>query len=201
MQKLSIIIPSDTIHIKGDIKMDTKSNISKTKDIVLNALLVSLVFVATYFIQIRLPISVNGGLIHMGNVALFSIAIVFGPKKGAIAGAFGMGLFDILSGWLSWAPFTFIIRGLMGYLIGYFAFKGKKAGKPIFYSVIGILLSSVFMIAGYYLTEVILYGNYVAPLTSIAGNITQLVIGLATSIPVSIALDRVNPYKELISHE
>lgn len=181
--------------------MDTKSNVSKTKDLVLNGLLIALVFVATYFIQIRLPISVNGGLIHMGNVALFSIAIVFGPKRGAIAGAFGMGLFDILSGWLSWAPFTFIIRGIMGFIIGYFAFKGKKAGKAVLYSIVGILIASIFMIGGYYLTEVILYGSWAAPLTSIAGNITQLVIGLATSIPVSVALDKVNPYKEAIHFE
>ncbi|MGB3367325.1 MAG: ECF transporter S component [Acidaminobacteraceae bacterium] len=181
--------------------MDTKSNVSKTKDLVVNGLLIAIVFVATYFIQIRLPISVNGGLIHLGNVALFSIAIVFGPKKGAIAGAFGMGLFDILSGWISWAPFTFIIRGVMGYLIGYFAFKGKKAGKPLLYSIVGMLIASVFMILGYYLTEVILYGSYLAPLTSIAGNITQLVIGITTSIPASLALDKINPHKELASYE
>ncbi len=181
--------------------MDTKRNLSKTKDIILNGLLIAIVFVATYFIQIRLPISVNGGLIHMGNVALFAIAIVFGPKKGAIAGAFGMGLFDILSGWLSWAPFTFVIRGLMGFIIGYFAFKGKKADKSTFYSVLGIFLASIFMIIGYYFTEFILYGDLFSPLNSIPGNITQLVIGLVTSVPVSIALEKVNPYKELASYE
>lgn len=180
--------------------MKTNNKIS-TKDIVINGLLVAIVFVATYFIQLRLPISVNGGLIHMGNVALFAIAIVFGPRKGAVAGAFGMGLFDVLSGWLSWAPFTFIIRGVMGYIIGYFAFKGKEKSKGVLYSVIGILVSSVWMIVGYYITEVILYGNLFAPVTSIPGNITQLVIGLIAAVPVSIALEKVNPYKEKLSYE
>ena len=29
-----------------------------------------------------------------------------------------MGLFDLLSGWTAWAPFTLIIVGLMGYAVG-----------------------------------------------------------------------------------
>ena len=60
----------------------------------------------------------NGGLIHLGNVPLFIAAFVYGKKTGAIAGAFGMGLFDLLSGWALWAPFTFIIVGAMGFLAG-----------------------------------------------------------------------------------
>lgn len=54
--------------------------------------------VATCFINIRLPIG-QGGLIHLGNVPLFLIAILFGKKIGALAGAFGMGLFDLMGGW------------------------------------------------------------------------------------------------------
>ena len=34
------------------------------------------------------------------------VSILFGPKKGAVAGAIGMGLFDLISGWTLWAPFT-----------------------------------------------------------------------------------------------
>jgi uncharacterized membrane protein len=82
---------------------------SKTRDLVESALLIALVFVATRFVNIRLPIAINGGLIHTGNAMLFLSAIVFGKKKGAIASGFGMAIFDILSGWLAWAPFTFVI--------------------------------------------------------------------------------------------
>ena len=62
----------------------------KTKDLIITSLLISLVFVATFFINIRLPIAANGGLVHLGSAMLFIIAILFGPKKGAMAGAFGM---------------------------------------------------------------------------------------------------------------
>ena len=73
------------------------------------ALFIALTYVFTAFINIRLPITANGGLIHLGNVPLFICAIIFGKKSGAIAGGVGMGLFDLLSGWTAWAPFTLII--------------------------------------------------------------------------------------------
>ena len=75
----------------------TNKSKNQAKDFALNGVLIALVFIATYFIQIRLPISINGGLVHLGNVVLFTIAILFGRQKGAIAGAFGMGIFDVIT--------------------------------------------------------------------------------------------------------
>ncbi|MCX7920431.1 MAG: ECF transporter S component [Clostridia bacterium] len=163
---------------------------NKTKDVVISGLLIALVFVATYFIKFQLPFSLKGGLVHTGNVALFVAAIVFGKKKGAIAGAFGMGLFDVVSGWMSWAPFTFVIRGVMGYMIGSIAHARGRNGNNIVWNLVAIAISSVWMMFGYYMTEVILYGNWVAPLTSIPGNITQIVIGIIAGVPLAFALKK-----------
>lgn len=80
---------------------------SNTFDLILTAMLTALVFVATLLLNIKLPISANGGLVHLGTAMLFIASILFGPKKGAIAGAAGMGLFDLVSGWTLWAPITF----------------------------------------------------------------------------------------------
>jgi len=164
---------------------------NKTKDMVTSALLITLVLVATKFINIRLPISINGGLIHLGNVALFISAIVFGKKKGSIAGAFGMGLFDIISGWALWAPFTFIIRGVMGYIIGAISNASNRNGNSIIWNIIAILAGGVWMILGYYLTEVILYGNWISPITSIPGNITQLILGAILGLPLTKILIKI----------
>lgn len=73
-----------------------------TWDIAIAGVCVALTLVATAFINIRLPIAANGGLVHLGNVPLFMAAIIFGKRTGAVAGAFGMGLFDLLSGWTLW---------------------------------------------------------------------------------------------------
>ena len=163
---------------------------SRTRDLVNSALLVSLVFISTRFLNIRLPISINGGLIHLGNTMLFMSAIVFGRRKGAIAGAFGMAIFDVLSGWAAWAPFTFLIRGIMGYIVGSFANAKDREGNSLIWNITGITIAGVLMLIGYYITEVILYGNFISPVTSIPGNVIQLVVGALVGIPASAALKR-----------
>lgn len=161
----------------------TSPSMSKTKTLVINALFIALTLVATMFINIKLPIMGNGGLIHLGNVPLFIAAFVFGRKTGAIAGAFGMGLFDLISGWAVWAPFTFIIVGLMGYLAGLMAEKipGKKG---IVYSL-AVIVAMLIKIVGYYFAEVVLYGNWIQPFGSIPGNIMQVVLAGLIVIPLA----------------
>ena len=88
-----------------------------TKTMALAAVFTALTYVFTAFINIRLPITANGGLIHLGNIPLFIGAVVFGSSVGAISGGFGMALFDLLSGWTVWAPFTLVIVALMGYSV------------------------------------------------------------------------------------
>ena len=84
------------------------------------------------------------------------MAILFGKKTGAIAGGVGMGLFDLLSGWTAWAPFTFIIVGIMGYVVGAMTEKHDQYG----WKVAAIFAAFVIKIVGYYIAEIILYGTY-----------------------------------------
>ena len=165
-----------------------------TKDLVETALLTTLVFVATAFINIRLPILSSGGLVHLGNVILFAAAILFGKKKGAIAGAVGMAIFDLSSGWALWAPFTLVVRGIMGYIVGTIAYSNNKNGDNFLINILAVFVSGIWMIIGYYITEVILYGNLLAPVASIPGNITQLVVGLVLGLPLAKMLKRYTRY-------
>lgn len=144
------------------------------KTLVITALAIALTYVFTAFVNIRLPLVANGGLIHLGNVPLFVFAIIYGKKTGAIAGGIGMGLFDLLSGWTAWAPFTLIIVGLMGYVVG--AITEKK--KEYRWTVVAMLAALVIKIAGYYVAEGFIYGNWVAPITSIPGNVIQVVTAM-----------------------
>lgn len=161
----------------------TTKETTKTKVLVINALFIALTVVATMFINIRLPIMGNGGLIHMGNIPLFIAAFVYGRKTGAIAGAFGMGLFDIISGWALWAPFTFVIVGAMGYVAVLMA--EKMPGKKVFVYSMAVVAALVIKIVGYYFTEVVLYGNWIQPFGSIPGNVMQVVIAGLIVIPLA----------------
>lgn len=164
---------------------------SKVKFLTITAIAIALVYVFTAFINVRLPIAAAGGLIHLGNVALFIFAIIFGKKTGAVAGGIGMGLFDLLSGWGVWAPFTLLIVGLMGFEVG--LITEKKQGYV--WNIIAIVLAGVIKVVGYYIAEVIIYGNWAAPVASIPGNLVQIgvaaVIVLIVIEPLKKAANRI----------
>lgn len=146
----------------------------------LTAMSIVLVYVFTALVNIRLPIAANGGLIHLGNVPLFVAAILFGKKTGALAGGIGMGLFDLLSGWTLWAPFTLVTVGLMGFVVGLITQHRKKFSSYI----PAMVAACAIKIVGYYLAEGVIYGNWIAPAASIPGNLVQ--IGVAAGITLMI---------------
>lgn len=149
------------------------SSASRVHELILDAMLIALVFVATAVINIRLPFVGTGGLIHLGNVPLFIGALLFGKKSGMLAGAFGMGLFDLMGGWTAWAPFTFVIVGLMGYTVGWFA-ERKPIQNTFANDLLAMLLALVIKIVGYYLAEVFIIQSWALPLGSIPGNVVQV---------------------------
>lgn len=159
-----------------------QNHTSKAKALAIDGLFIALTCVVTAFINIRLPIMANGGLIHLGNVPLFIAAILFGKRTGALAGAVGMGLFDLLSGWAIWAPFTFVIVGFMGFTVG--AVTEKTNHKSYFWNVIALILAGIIKVIGYYIAEGIIYGNWVAPATSILGNVVQICVAAIIVLPI-----------------
>ena len=170
------------------IQNQTKTRV-KTFDLVLTAILSTLVLVTTMFINIKLPIG-QGGLIHLGTATLFIVAILFGPKKGALAGAIGMGLFDIFGGWIIWAPTTIIARALQGYIVGKIAWSNGHRGDSVKLNILAAVASIPVMLAVYYIGQGIMYNNWVAPLASIPGDIIQSIVGLLVAIPLCLALKK-----------
>ena len=160
-----------------------------TRTIIINGLFIGLTLLATMSINIRLPFMGNGGLIHLGNVPLFAAAIIYGRKTGAITGAFGMAMFDIISGWTAWAPFTFIICGAIGYAVG--IISEKSGGNAYLANTIAIVAACFIKVAGYYIAEVLLYGNLIAPLGSIPGNVMQIAVAGIIVIPVVDKLKKI----------
>ncbi len=148
---------------------------NRIQELVITALFIALVYVCTWQINVRLPFMGTGGLIHLGNVPLFIGAFLFGRRTGALCGAFGMALFDLMSGWAAWSPFTFVIVGLMGYTVGWFSEKQPVKNVHV-NNLAAILAAIIIKVTGYYFAEVILYHNWIAPFGSIPGNILQVAI-------------------------
>ena len=163
---------------------------SQIRDLAITAVSIVLVYVFTAVVNIKLPIAAAGGLIHLGNVPLFVAAILFGKRTGMIAGGIGMGLFDLLSGWTLWAPFTLVIVGCMGFVVG--LVTEKKKSFPFY--VLAMILACIIKFVGYYIAEGIIYGNWIAPAASIPGNLVQ--IGVAAVVTLII----IEPLRIAASH-
>lgn len=155
------------------------------------AILIALTTVMTMVIQI--PTVGTNGYINLGDMVVFLGALILGKKGGFIVGGFGSAMADLLLGYAHYAPITFIVKGLEGYIAGSI-FKtdiGKK--RPIIATTIG----GLFMAFGYYIAEIFLYGGKAA-LVSIPGNIAQGLVGAITSVLLFKGLEKTDIMKERI---
>lgn len=157
-----------------------QQSLGHTKQLVYAALVIALVFICTSFLNLRLPIAANGGLVHLGNVPLFVIAILYGRRFGALAGGIGMGLFDVVGGWFLWAPFTLVIVGLMGYTVG--AICEKRRTMTAY--VLALVTACLIKVVDYYGAEGIIYGNWLVPMASIPGNLVQISVAAVIVLPI-----------------
>jgi uncharacterized membrane protein len=136
------------------------------------AIFVALTFVVTRFTVI--PIPATKGFFNLGEVVIYVAAIIFGPKVGLLAGGIGSALAD-LSAAPQFAPFTLVIKGLEGYLVGRLAQNAR--GVPVAAMIIG----GASMIAGYFAAEVLFARTLgIAPVPAAA-------VGLALSeVPFNV---------------
>ena len=168
--------------------METKSHVQK---IVMAAMMMCLVMIATVFI--RVPIPGTQGYVHLGDSMVFLSVLILGWKYGAVASAFGGLLADVLGGAAAWAPWTFVIKGVMAVILGLIAMKLSERssisrGRFIFGEAAGMVVAGIFMVAGYYLAEGVMYGNWLAPVIGIPWNIGQFVVGMVIVIVLATAL-------------
>lgn len=171
----------------------------KTQDIVQTGLFAALIFLATS--SVRVPVMPGGGLIHTGTVILFIVAVCFGPVKGALAGSIGMALFNLTTEWAVWAPYTFVIRIVMGYLIGAIAnWKGAE-GRSWKLNVAALLLSAIWFLPTTYIAQLMILGpgtSWLLPIGAIPGNVAQLVLALAIGLP---AIPRINRVRDKVLYK
>lgn len=150
----------------------------KTKKIVLSALLASLVCVATMLIKIPSPLK---GYLNLGDCVVLLSGWVLSPVYGFLTAGIGSALADIFSGYIIYAPATFVIKGLMA-LVAYFTCR-VISGKlnNIISRIISGTLAEILMVGGYFVFEGFLYG-FIPSLVNIPANAMQGVAGLILGI-------------------
>jgi len=152
-----------------------------TRSLSFLALFIAFTAVATY---LHIP-GPSTSYFNLGEVAIYTIALTFGGRAGAVAGGVGSALMDIILGYSIWAPFTFVIKGLEGLVVGKIA-GGEKSGMDR--KIFAIVVGGNIMIIGYALTKAFLL-SWAVVLPEIGIDFAQMLIGGVVAIPLSHHLD------------
>ena len=137
----------------------------------MTALMMGLIMVMTFII--RIPVPATQGYIHLGDCMIFLAVLVLGWKHGAIAAGVGSAMADLIGGYAIYAPVTLVV-------------DFSRSGVTVM-EIIGMCIGGIVMVAGYYVAEGIMYGNFITPMASVPMNILQFVVGAV----IATALSRV----------
>ena len=120
---------------------------TRTKKIVMAAMLAALACVATMIIKIPSPLK---GYLNLGDCIVLVAGWMLSPMYGFLAAGLGSALADLFSGYVTYAPATFVIKGLMA-LIAFYGYKllHNKIGNLPSRIITGIL-AEIMMILGYF---------------------------------------------------
>lgn len=91
--------------------------------LVLASLFGALAFVGFAFLRIDIPIGATKTAFHLGNVFVVLGALLLGGPIGGLAGAIGLTLADLTSGYALYAPTTFFLKLGIGLVAGFVAHK------------------------------------------------------------------------------
>lgn len=149
-----------------------------TKKIVMTALFSALTCVATLIIKIPSPLK---GYLNLGDCIVLLAGWMLSPVYGFIAAGLGSALADLFSGYVIYAPATFLIKGLMA-IIAFFLFRllCRKIGNVSSRVVSGVC-AEIIMILGYFVFEGFLYG-FAPSLVNIPANGVQGIAGIIIGV-------------------
>ena len=159
------------------------------------------VMLAVTFVMTRsITFSIGpGGFVHMGDIAIFVTAILFGPVVALISGGLGTALADVSLGYGAWAPGTLVIHGLQGFVAGLIAWRGE-----IRRMVIAAVAGGIILVVGYFLYMLVfipvglLDGEegktaFAVALAAVWPNIFQVGFGAVIGLPVALAVRSAYP--------
>ena len=151
--------------------------------IVVSSLFAALVCVATMIIKIPSPLK---GYINLGDCIILLSAFLLPIGYGFLAAGIGSALADIFSGYVAYAPATFVIKGLMAVVFFVILKLSSKKIKSTPARLLSGICAELTMILGYFLFEGFLYG-FAPSLVNIPANGVQGIAGLILgSILISI---------------
>jgi uncharacterized membrane protein len=172
---------------------------TKTLSMVQVALMIAMTTLVT--MTVRVPIF--SGYTHLGDSMIFVAAILLGNKKSFVSASVGMMLADILSGYLIWAPFTFIIKGVMALIAGTIAYRSGKNGDDFGNNLVAFVAAGVWMVLAYlvasgFITAYLMSENVtfiqgiIVSMRDIPANCIEVAVGILIALPLSKIIKKAN---------
>jgi uncharacterized membrane protein len=151
---------------------------TKTKRIVMAALLTALTCVATLIIKIPSPMK---GYINLGDCIVLVSGWILSPAWGFLTAGLGSALADVVSGYVFYAPATFLIKGFMA-VVALLLFKLlHNRCENLASRIISGIAAEMVMIAGYFVFEGFMYG-FGPSIVNIPANAVQGVVGILIGV-------------------
>ncbi len=145
-----------------------------TQKIVIAAMLAALVCIATMMIRIPSPLK---GYLNLGDGVVLLAGWMLSPLYGFLAAGVGSALADLFSGYVVYAPATFVIKGLMAIAAhyGFQLFRNMIGSHPS--RIAAGIVAELIMVFGYFVFEGFLYG-FGPSVVNIPANGVQGIAGL-----------------------
>ena len=157
-----------------------------TKKLVIAALMAALTCVATMMITIPSPLK---GYLNLGDCLVLTSGWLLSPVYGFLAAGLGSALADLFSGYVVYAPATFVIKGLMA-IIAYYGFQLlRKKCNNLLSRIVSGAAAEIMMILGYFLFEGCMYG-FIPSAVNIPANGVQGIAGLVIGVVLIKALEK-----------
>ncbi len=152
-----------------------------------SALFAAIICVATFIVKIPSP--ATNGYFNLGDCFVILSGLLFSPVYGTLAAGIGSALADILSGYIQYAPATFIIKALMALSV-YFVAKSFRGKKNFVSKLCAGFAAEAIMVLGYFGYESLILGYRLAAAGSIFSNVMQGIVGIIAALAVSSAIDK-----------
>ncbi len=152
----------------------------------LTALLTAAAFILTAYVH--LPS--HTGYIHPGDALIYLAACLLPLSHALFVGVGGAVLADCLTGFAVWAPASMVVKA-----VSVLCFSSKANRILTMRNRTALLPASLVSIGGYYLYEMAITANAIAPLAGIPGYIIQALLSIALFVTLGVVLDKLN-FKE-----
>ncbi len=166
------------------------------RKITVTAMLAAMTCIATMIIKV--PTVGTAGYVNIGDSIVIVSSWMMGNPYGALAAGTGSALADLLSGYVSYAPATAVIKFLMAFACtGILSAMGKMRIPGIAALITGSAVAEIIMIAGYFLYEAAILGYGLAASASVVSNAVQGGICIVLGIALITVLSRIRAINEL----